>query len=195
MKISSLPLPIYESIQISDYTSKDGEEFSIFLGLDKNMVAQLKKYSLDTSDTELQKNTGDMKRFGVGLYEDWYKKDRTPFALIQRNTNILAALLWFGPKPLGKKSMKFNDTQEQKTGSTWHTMSLRSYPNFRGKGLMKDFTKFAMDFYKEQFPNVTLWAGMDNRNNAVVKLNNVLGFKINEENSDLASNWLVMTKE
>ena len=194
MKISSLPLPIYESIQISDYTSKDGEEFSIFLGLDKNMVAQLKKYSLDTSDTELQKNTGDMKRFGVGSYEDWYKKNRIPFALMQNNTNLLAALIWFGPKTLGKKSIKFTGTEETKTESNWHTLAIRSYPLFRGKGLMKNFVNFTIDFYKKEFPNVLLWAGMDNRNMAVVKLMSNLGFKTQEGVSDLNSNWLIMTE-
>src|SRR3989344_5796473 len=107
IKIPSLPLPVYENIKIADCTSKDGEEFSIFVGLDKNLIEQLKKYSLDENDTELQKNTGDMKRFGLGSYEDWYKKERTPFALVQKNTNTLAALIWFGPKFLGKKSMKF----------------------------------------------------------------------------------------
>ena len=51
----SLPLPIYKSIHIADAVSKDGEMFSIVIGLDENLVAQLKSYSLDKNDIDLQK--------------------------------------------------------------------------------------------------------------------------------------------
>ena len=185
-----LPLPIYESYKIGEQ-----DDFNIVVGLDKNLVAQLEKYSLDETDTELQKNTGDLARFGRGSYEDWYKKDRTPFALMHKNTNALAALVWFGPKPLGKKSMKFEGTKEVTTESNWHTISFRSYPPFRGTGIMKNFSNFVLDFYKKEFPNVLFWTGTDSRNEPFKKLMFSLDFKPNEDASDLNSNWLVMTKK
>jgi len=185
-----LPLPIYESVKI-----KDDGEFSIFIGLDKKLVEQLKKYSADESDTELQKNTGDRKRFGEGAYEDWYAKDRTPFALIHNPTGSMAGLAWFGPKPLGKKSMKFEGTEEIRIESNWHAIAFRSYAPFRGRGLMKNFAKFVINFYLKEFPNVILWAGLNDKNTAVFKLNTELGFIVDRDSSDLSSNWLVMVKK
>lgn len=191
----SLPLPIYKTLHIADAVSKDGEEFFILAGLDGKLVAQLKKFSLDENDIELQKNTGDKNRFGIGSYEDWYKKDRIPFALVHKDTVALAALVWFGPKPLGAKSIKFGKEKAYEVQKKWHTIVFRSYIPFRGKGMMKDFAKFAIDVYKKQFTNIMLWAGMDDRNNAVIKLSSYLGFKVGKEVSDLASNWLVMTNK
>ena len=146
-------------VHIKDTVANDGERFSIFLGLNKNMVAQLKKLSLDESDLELQKNTGDRKRFGEGNYEDWYKKSRTPFALIEQGTDTLAALVWFGPRP----------------PTAGHTIAWRSYRPFRGRGLMKDFTKYVRDIYKERFPDVQLWAEIKEGNRGSEELATYLG--------------------
>ena len=68
----SLPLSIFYSIHIADAIAKDGEEFDIFIGLEKKYVEQLKQFSLDKRDVELQNNTGDKERFGKGSYEDLY---------------------------------------------------------------------------------------------------------------------------
>ncbi|MFA6306705.1 MAG: hypothetical protein WCV70_03525 [Patescibacteria group bacterium] len=190
----SLPLPIYSSVHIADAITKDGEEFSIFIGLDKKYTEQLQRLSLDKTDVDLQNNTGDRRRFGEGSYEDWYRKDRTPFMLIHKRTDALAALVWFGPKSLGKKSIKFGIEEKDKEQTYWHTAVWRSYPSFRGKGLMKNFTLFAMDIYEKKFSGLRFWAGMDNKNNASVKFSLALGFKADEENSDLAANWLVVVK-
>lgn len=195
IKSLKFPLPIYSIIHIADAVSRDGKEFSIVVGLDKDMIAQLKELSLDDNDVDLQKNTGDKKRFGEGSYEDWYKKGRIPFILVHKNTNALAALIWFGAKPLGKKSIKFGEGSEiVNKEKDWHTLALRSYPPYRGKGLMKDFAKFTIDFYEKKFPNAKLWEGMDSRNNAIIKLNTELGFTTNEASSDRESNWLIMVK-
>ena len=89
------PLPIYRTIKIGEAFSKDKEKFFIIVGLDKKMIEQLKKLSIDENDIELQKNTSDLKRFGLGSYKNWYKKERTPFILVHTNTNTLAAIVWF----------------------------------------------------------------------------------------------------
>ena len=131
----SIPLKLYDSVHIADATSRDGEVFYIFLGLNKEMVTQLKEYSLDKSDTDLQNNTSDRKRFGEGKYEDWYRKERTPFALVHKETNKLAALVWFGPKPL------LSD------GSNWQATSWRAYPLFFGKRKNKKIKTFSLHFF------------------------------------------------
>lgn len=160
-----LPLPIYKIIEIGKVTGKDGEKFSIFVGLNEEMIAQLKTLSLDGGDTELQKNTSDFKRFGKGSYEDWYKKNRTPFALVHAKTDKLAAIVWFGPEPLtGNKG-------------NLHTVAWRSYPVFRGKGLMKEFTKFVMDIYIKTVPNIKFWITVKKENTGSVGFAQTLGFK------------------
>ncbi|MFA6520539.1 MAG: hypothetical protein WCT44_02960 [Candidatus Paceibacterota bacterium] len=190
----SLPLPIFSSIHIADAICQRGEEYDVFVGLGKEYVEQLKQLSLDESDVDLQNSTGDRNRFGVGSYEDWYKKGRTPFCLVHKQTDALAAVIWIGPKPLGIKSQKFGKDEKYKTQNEWHTISWRSYPVFRGRGMMKNFTKFVMDTYRMKFPNMKLWAGMDDRNTAMFKLSSELGFEADESSSDLANNWLVMVK-
>jgi len=180
----SLPLPIYNSIHIADAIGRDGEEFGVFIGLDKKYAEQLKQLSLDKKDVDLQKNTGDKKRFGEGLYEDWYKKNRTPFTLVHKQTDILAAIAWFGPEPL--LSNKAN----------WHTAAWRSYNPFRGKGLMKNFTDFVMNIYTQNVKNtgseIKLWIAVKRGNPGSFKLASALGFQVLEEASDEFS--LVMTK-
>src|SRR3989344_5989002 len=158
-----LPLPIYTSYPLELITARDGEEFSLVIGLDRGLVAQLKEKSLDESDIEIQSHTSDRKRFGEGSYEAWYAKERTPFALVEKKTGMLAALVWFGPKPLGRKSLKYlSEVELEKEGrqekDAWHTVVYRSYPPFRGKGLMTNFLLRAMDVYLQHYPNVKLWA-------------------------------------
>ena len=60
---------------------------------------------------------------------------------------------------------------------------------------MKNCAEFAMEIYQKHFPAIRLWAGIDDRNTAMRKLFTNLRFKMNEENSDLTNNWLIMTKK
>ena len=161
----SLPLRIYKMAYVADAIGKSGEEFSIFVGLDEKLVAELTRYSEDLSDTELQKNTPDKERFARGAYEDWYKKIRTPFAFVHKKTDVLAALVWLGPRPLDDKE------------GNWHTVGWRSYNPWRGKGVMKDFANFAINFYLKHFPDVKLWITAKEENTASLHLAENLGFK------------------
>ncbi len=169
LKKLSFPLPIYQAITIGEAISRDGEHFSVFVGLNKEMVAQLKALSLDENDIDLQKNTRDRNRFGKKSYEDWYKKNRTLFALVHKNTNALAALVWLGPEPLPENE------------GNWHTAAWRSYIPFRGKGLMKDFTKFAMNIYEEKISNVKFWIAVKKENAGSIGLAKILGFQESDE--------------
>lgn len=165
--------------KIAEAENREGEKFSIFVGLDKELVAQIKKYSMDETDIELQKNTGDRNRFGIGSYEDWYKKERTPFTLVHKNTNALAAIVWLGPKPLHE-------------GCKCHSLGWRSYNPFRGRGIMKSFVNYAMGEYIKNFPDVKFWVKMKKENAGSINLAAVLGFKIDEKYSD--ENDTVMNK-
>lgn len=166
----SLPLPIYQSIHIADAIGNGGEKFKIFIGMDEKIVAQLEKYSADESDEELQKYTKDKKRFVEGRYEDWYSKNRTPFVLVQSDSGVMAAHVRFGPEAAHE-------------GCKCHTVGWRSYKPWRGKGLMKDFTKFAFDVYMEKFPGVKFWITAKKENTGSANLASHLGFKIDEEKS------------
>src|SRR5438309_1416527 len=108
-----LPISIYESTEIGQMVSTAGEQFCIRLGLSKDLVSQLRTLSRDESDIALQQYTGDSARFGAGLYEEWYGKGRTPFALVHVGSGALAGLVWFGPKSLGKKSIRFGLDEPQ----------------------------------------------------------------------------------
>ena len=191
---------MYKSVHIADAFNREGKEFDVLVGLDKQYTEKLRALAADESDTDLQNFTSDWKRFVAGTYEYWYQKNRSLFALVHKQSDDLAALVWFGPKPLGKKSMKFGNVSEQEspdtrdTKSEWHTISFRCYPKYRGTGMMKRFTEFAMEEYKKQFPSVKFWAGMDDRNNGSMGLLQSLGFHINVECSDLPEHWLIMTK-
>ncbi len=191
-------MKIFKKTKIGQIYSKDGDKFFIFAGLDKKLVAELKALSLNKKDKELQKNTGDLKRFGLGSYSEWYKKNRTPFALVHEKTGALAGLVWFGPKALGEKSIKYGiegkKVKKESKKNTWHTIAYRAYPPFRGKGITKKFTAFATDVYMKNFPNIKVWAGIDDRNKASQKLSEGLGFKTLEKLSDKKAHWLVMVK-
>jgi len=197
----SFPLSLYKSVKIGEATGKDGARFFIFVGLDKKLAGELKKLSLDESDVELQKNTSDRERFGAGSYEAWYAKDRVPFALTSAKTGELAAIAWFGPKALGRKSQKHLSEKEKQENENlipnenWHTISYRCYPHFRGKGLMKGFVGFAMNLYIKHNPGIKIWAGINSENMASDALATGLGFQVDEDASDRAAHWLVMIKQ
>ncbi len=192
----SEPLPIYTMQKLETILSKDGESFDVMMGLDTDLVAQLKQLSLNTTDIDLQENTSDFKRFGEGSYEEWYGKDRTPYALTDA-MGKLAALAWFGPKPLGRKSLKYlspeelaNESQQEK--SDWHTIVYRSYEPYRGKGLMSPFMRYVIADYKKRYPEAKLWAGVSAVNDASVGLAKKFGFVVSDEHSDPDAKWYAM---
>jgi hypothetical protein len=183
-----VPLLLHTAVLIGTATNR-GEDFDIYLGLDNGMATKLKMLSLNQGDEALQENTSDLERFGKGSYEDWYSKGRTPFALVHRSSGALAAFVWFGPKELGRKSMKHLSDEERKdeykeSGGDWHTIAFRSYPPFRGTGVMTDFVKSATDIYMKYFPNAKLWTFNSRSNPASVALSEKLGYKIDESLSD-----------
>ncbi len=190
------PLPLFSTQTLDTVTSKEGEAFTIMLGLDEGMVSQLKTLSTDVTDTDLQENTSDRQRFGEGSYEEWYAKDRTPYALVDKEGK-LAALAWFGPKPLGRKSLRFLSAQERAQESAqeagdWHTIVYRSYNPYRGKGLMTPFMRYVIADYKKRYPQAKLWAGVSTKNEASIGLAKRFGFVVSDEHSDPEAEWCAM---
>lgn len=192
----TLPLPLFSSSTIGEMSGKTGELFDVVIGLTEKHVDQLKQYSLDMSDTDLQENTSDYVRFGEGSYEEWYSKDRTPFALIHRKTGILAALIWLGPKPLGRKSLKHLSPEERAKdersmdSGDWHTIVFRAYNPYRGQGLMKGFAQKVIEIYKHYYPKARIWAGINAKNTASIALSEKIGLRKEESVSD--ENWTAM---
>jgi hypothetical protein len=138
-----------------------------------------------------------LQRFGKGSYEDWYSKGRVPFALVHRSSGALAALVWFGPKPLGRKSIKHLSEEERKdeykaAGGNWHTIAFRSYPPFRGTGVMTDFVKTATAVYQKYFPDAKLWTSNARSNASSVALSEKLGYKADESLSDSTTVTMVL---
>lgn len=196
----SLPLPLFGMIKIGELVARDGEEFSMWIGADQEVAEKLKEKSLDEADTEIQKNTSDRARFGEGSYEEWYLKDRTPFVLLHDATKQLAAFVWFGPKPLGRKSLKYLSDEERAKESEqkediWHTLVYRSYAPFRGKGLMTDFVRFATETYREHYPEAKFWVGMSVENAGSAALATKLGYVRRDDLYDAEKNWQAMTLE
>lgn len=191
-------LPLYATESVGTMQGRTGDTFLIYKGLSADVVAELKKKSLDESDVEIQNNTSDRERFGLGSYEEWYSKERTPFALIHESTGDLAGLAWFGPKPLGRKSLKHLSDAERAQderlldAGDWHTIVYRSYPPFRGAGLMKTFVRMALSEYMKQYPGARIWAGIHSENPASVGFATALGFSIDEELSDRKAHHFVM---
>jgi RimJ/RimL family protein N-acetyltransferase len=173
---------LYASAVLADAVGKDGEKFEIVAGANRAIVEQLRRLSLDESDSAVQDHTSDRKRFGEGSYEDWYAKDRVPFCLVHTETGALAAFAWWGPKPLGRQSMKHlsgaDAAVDEKTldAAGWHTLSYRSYPPFRGTGLMKGFVGVTMEAYVRANPGAKFWTITDTENIPSIKLAEALGF-------------------
>lgn len=182
----TLPIPLYQAVPIADATQNE-ETFLIVIGLDWDLVRQLKAYSLDESDTAIQEQTSDRKRFGEGLYEAWYQKDRAPVALVHSGTGVLAALLWFGPET-------FKNAPPLEGKKEWHTIAYRSYAPYRGRGLMKDFARFALKTYRAFRPQAVLWAGIHTGNAASAGLAGKLGFERLEDAERNASQIIMIEK-
>ncbi|MEN9413063.1 MAG: hypothetical protein RLZZ342_150, partial [Candidatus Parcubacteria bacterium] len=109
---ASIPLALYETCPIGSIETDAGQVFTCVVGLDAQGAAQLKQLSL-ADDSALRENTSDYERFGVGSYEEWYAKGRSIFALLDETSGALAAIVWYGPKPLGRKSLKHLSEEER----------------------------------------------------------------------------------
>ncbi len=191
----SLPIPIFHEYIIGEAATDDSGDFFVVAGLSPDHVATLSARSFDTTDEVLQKYTSDYERFGIGSYEKWYAKNRVPFALITKKTGELAALIWFGPKPLGRRPIKrlsaaeLNVDERTLDSGEWDTVSFRSYPPFRGKNLMVDFFTFVTDLWHTKHSGRRIWFGVEKKNAAGIGFAKKLGFVEDPRHED--TEWAV----
>lgn len=164
----SLPLPLYTSHELGKVVARTGQEFDVVVGITEVLAEQLKRLSLDMTDTELQSGTSDRSRFGEGSYEAWYSKDRTPFAAVDMEGN-LAALIWFGPQDPPETLGESN--------GTWDTVAFRSYRPYRGAGLMKSFSQLVFTTYRKLRPGRAIWLQVNTDNDPAIALYGKLGFE------------------
>lgn len=152
-------LKLYESKPVA--TFQVGEEtFTIRAGLDRNLADQLVANSMSAEDSALRKNTHDKDRFVEKGYDKWFlEKERTPFALVN-SEGKLAAVVWFGPA-----EMPESIRTEEDEGKEWETIALRSYGEFRGKGLTTPFLNLVFEIYTRSRPGHSYW-GITNKDNA-----------------------------
>ncbi|PIR46799.1 MAG: hypothetical protein COV07_02350 [Candidatus Vogelbacteria bacterium CG10_big_fil_rev_8_21_14_0_10_45_14] len=175
-------LPIYRAEKLARAKASDGATFSIYAGLHRNFVEQLRAYSLEDSDTELAVSTRDRTRFGLGSYESWYGKGRTPFALVADEGDVLAAIAWFGPKSYPLRHDGHVEGKE-------YTASFRAYKPYRGMHLMEDFSKYALSHFDRCFPEVFLW--LETNSGKGTRLFQKLGFEEVGELSPLGKTVMI----
>ncbi|MFA5532773.1 MAG: GNAT family N-acetyltransferase [Candidatus Shapirobacteria bacterium] len=94
-------------------------------------IDQLIEYS--NTDIEIKKNTTDSTRFkNRDMFNQWLKKGRIIYSLIDKNKNLLG-IIWFGQKdPPIKLKANF-------------TFAIRIYGPARGQGLSQIFLKTTFD--------------------------------------------------
>lgn len=156
-------LGLYESKVVGTFSVGE-ESFTIRAGLDRTLADQLVTYTKDDNDRALKENTHDKDRFEKG-YDKWFlEKERTPFALVN-SEGKLAAVVWFGPSdmPEGVKT-------EEDEGKAWETIALRSYGEFRGRGLTSPFLNFVWHLYTRSRPDASYWAVTNSDNGGMKHL-------------------------
>lgn len=187
-KISAITFPqsLYDCQKIATANHTTLGSFSIYVGLSKKYADDIKKYSLDKSDTALQEGTGDYKRFGESDYEDRYsKKPRTQIILVHDETDEIASFVWFGPRNM-PEDIKPLENQEDvsvsgdfvKQSDTWFTSSYRTYGIYRGVKITSTFSTYVLELYSKLHPLTKMWLAVQVHNKPAIGLYKRLGFRI-----------------
>ena len=66
----------------------------------------------------------------------------------------------------------------------WHTIAFRSYPPYRGTGIMRKFADAVTTVYMNYYPEGRLWTTNVRNNISSIALSEKLGYKIDESLSD-----------
>lgn len=165
------PPPIFSSTFVAWLACPGLDRLSVQYGLDTHAVSKLRDKSLNRDDVELANNTSDKRRFGDGSYERWYAKSRYPFVLTDQD-HELAGLIWFGPEPVPNGVQLDQGALVQE----WDTIAFRSYPPYRGKGIMTAFSLMLLKLHKTMRPGRGLWLETRPHNKAGIALYRKLGF-------------------
>lgn len=158
--IAAEPLP---GKRLARVIARADSAFVLSEGLSDALVAELVARSADESDEELAKNTSDRERFASAeAYDAWLSKERYPYALSDAEGR-LAALIWYGPEV----------TPDGREGDT---IAFRSYPPYRGTGIMGDLSRFVLARHGELREGRMLWLATNEDNAGGIRLYEKLGF-------------------
>ncbi|MDD3302859.1 MAG: GNAT family N-acetyltransferase [Candidatus Gracilibacteria bacterium] len=164
LKDKLLVKPIFgEAIQLEKIGDLD-----LYLGIRKEFIDDLIKFSTNLEDTSLVNNTGDLKRFSsLEKFEKWYNdEDRFLFTLVGEEKK-LAGIWWARPSKLPTiTQITDNEIAHEVINNEKdsHTSGIRIYPDFRGKGLAKVILKTSTYFYRKIFPNAYICVDVDKNN-------------------------------
>jgi len=149
-------------------TSVDGLEY----GPDERLVEQVITYSNSESDKDLREATSDKERCKeVDAYTQRDKKGSFPFELTDER-GILASLIWYGPA----QPPMLNNQGRPEPDQKWDTIAFRSYPPFRGQGLMRAFVDAVLRRHASDRPDHNMWLSVKAENMRAQELYRSLGF-------------------
>jgi ribosomal protein S18 acetylase RimI-like enzyme len=161
---------------------KIGTDVFVKNSISENQINQLIKYS--HNDPSVLKFTSDPVRFkDRSSFNDWYKKGRITFTLVDKDENLLG-IIWFGKKEL----LGFSQYN--------YTFAIRIYGEARGQGLSQEFIQIAYQDILQNcdIPKITgFWLETSVDNFAAIKTYEKFGFKPIDCNSSTTK--VLMTKE
>jgi hypothetical protein len=152
-----LPPPASEVIHIADAIGRDGQEYDVYVGIEKKYFPQIKKFLLKENFVDLQ------------------AENQTAFSMVHKQTNALAAVILFAPEKL------------MMSDENWHRLAWRSYTPFRRRGLTANFLKYAIEIYIKNFPFAKIWTRIPLDRPAKIKLLEELGFEAKSDIAETTS--------
>lgn len=180
----TFPQSLFDCQKIASAKHADLGSFSVYVGLSEKYANDIKKYSLDKSDTALQEATGDYERFGKSDYPERYKKKpRTQIILVHDESDEIASFIWFGPRNVPKDIEIIGDQEkggalpvlaQQKGG--WFTGSYRTYGIYRGVKITRTFSLYVLELYATLHPQTNMWLAVQMHNAPAIGLYQKLGF-------------------
>lgn len=170
---------------------KTNETLDFSIGLTDKQIDQLVKYS--QSDAEVQKYTSDAKRFKDRdtFEERLISKPRTYYSLSDKDGN-LAAIFWAGEEEIPER----NYPERFKKQNYKLTFAIRTYGNYRGKGLSGIFLQKAFEEFQktDEYKNASakgFWLATHSDNQPAIRAYTEFGFEAVDDDG----HQLVMVKE
>jgi RimJ/RimL family protein N-acetyltransferase len=157
--------------------------FTIQYGLDEATITLLSARSTAyEADPDLFRFADDSIVFGT---EDkvcaWHEEEgvpKFPFVCTANEGKELAAIIWYA-----QRNPPIELPLRDKEG--WDSISMRSYPPYRGKGLMVPFGKETLHWHHVHRPEQALWLKVDAESAPAQALYRKLGFVQAGETTEL----------